>query len=118
MVAAHTSAGKTAWSSEDSEDSEDDLFDQLNSGTPCNPQYCQVVAEYAVAHALRLGMRTIYTSPIKVGAGCCTRILGGLQASMSPGTVQPKVSGARTLRHQAPAVLCLGVAAAQVHTAL
>ncbi|CAE7773076.1 unnamed protein product, partial [Symbiodinium sp. CCMP2456] len=35
MVAAHTSAGKT------------------------------VVAEYAVAHALRLGMRTIYTSPIK-----------------------------------------------------
>ncbi|CAE7663932.1 SKI2 [Symbiodinium necroappetens] len=43
MVAAHTSAGKTAWSSEDSE----------------------VVAEYAVAHALRLGMRTIYTSPIK-----------------------------------------------------
>ncbi|CAJ1335447.1 unnamed protein product [Effrenium voratum] len=35
MVAAHTSAGKT------------------------------VVAEYAVAHALRRGMRTIYTSPIK-----------------------------------------------------
>ncbi|CAE7540048.1 unnamed protein product [Symbiodinium natans] len=35
MVAAHTSAGKT------------------------------VVAEYAVAHALQLGMRAIYTSPIK-----------------------------------------------------
>ena len=33
----------------------------------------QVVAEYAVAHALQRGMRTIYTSPIKAGmleVGC------------------------------------------------
>ena len=58
---------------------EDTCFDQLKSGTRSDCRsgspgtwlpFCQVVAEYAVAHALRLGMRTIYTSPIKVGGGC------------------------------------------------
>ena len=32
------------------------LFDLLKFSTPSNPQFCQVVAEYGVAHALPLGM--------------------------------------------------------------